>query len=161
MDTEQPPASLVRIDGRLAVRFERSYRCSTASFWHAVTDPDALQRWFPSMIAWTPTVGERFEIDGVPGEVLELHHDELVVWKADVEHYRFEVVAGPALCTFVFVHCFDPEVASAAQYAAGWEIYLERLRVHLSGGYLTEETAHVQMAGVPDRYETLFAADCE
>jgi hypothetical protein len=79
--------------------------------------------------------------------VLKLQPDALVAWEAGSEQYCFEVVGRPGSCSFSFVHCFDASIASAAQYAAGWEIYLERLRVHLGGGYLSEEAAHEQMAG--------------
>jgi uncharacterized protein YndB with AHSA1/START domain len=46
--------TLITIDGRPALRFERRYRQPIDRVWRAVTDPDEMARWFPSDV-----IGER------------------------------------------------------------------------------------------------------
>lgn len=42
--------TLVTIDGRPALRFERHYRHPIERVWRAVTDPSEVGRWFPSEV---------------------------------------------------------------------------------------------------------------
>lgn len=64
-------------------------------------------------------------------------------------------------CLLVFTHVFDDRFGPAAQHAAGWEAYLNRLDAHLGGGYLSEEEAHEAVPELHERYAEAFGADLE
>ena len=56
--------TLETIDGRPALRFERTLAHSVERVWRAISEPAELERWFPAAADWTPAVGETFEADG-------------------------------------------------------------------------------------------------
>jgi uncharacterized protein YndB with AHSA1/START domain len=53
--------TLETIDGRPALRFDRTLAHSVERVWRAVTDPKELERWFPTAADWTPAIGETFD----------------------------------------------------------------------------------------------------
>lgn len=63
---------LETIDGRPALRFERTYPHSVERVWRAVSVPAELERWFPAAVPWTPAKGETFEAAGSTVEVTEV-----------------------------------------------------------------------------------------
>lgn len=58
----------------------------------------------------------------------------------------------------MFVHVFD-EATPAAQTAAGWECYLDKLDAHLAGEYLSDERAHQPAGERHERYAARFGVD--
>jgi uncharacterized protein YndB with AHSA1/START domain len=150
------PATIEVLASRPVLRFERRYDTSASKLWQAVSDPTELATWFPSTITWTPTPDEAIIIDDLAGVVSELENESLIEFTVGPEYYRFEVYEAPSGATLVFVHGFDDQAATAAQFAAGWEAYLERLDAHLNGGFLTEEDAHAQSTERLTFYEELF-----
>ena len=56
--------TLETIDGRPALRFERTLAHSVERVWRAISDPAELERWFPAAADWTPATGETFEAYG-------------------------------------------------------------------------------------------------
>ena len=62
--------TLETIDGRPALRFERTLADSVERVWRAISDPAELERWFPAAVDWTPATGETFEAHGGSGEVI-------------------------------------------------------------------------------------------
>lgn len=146
-------------DGRRALRFERRLAHPVERVWRAVTEPAELERWFVGPVAWTPVLGETFEAAGQAGEVTELQPPRRLAWRWGVERYAFELEPDGAGCRLVFTHAFDERFGPAAQHAAGWETYLERLAVHLGGGHLSEERAHDPIAELHERYAARFGDD--
>lgn len=63
--------TLGTIDGRPALRFERTLGHSVERVWRAVSVPAELERWFPAAAEWTPATGENLEVHGMTGEVTE------------------------------------------------------------------------------------------
>ena len=57
-----------------------------------------------------------------------------------------------------FTHVFDAKLGSPAQHAAGWEAYLNRLDVHLTGRHLSEEEAHQPIGELHERYAAALRA---
>jgi uncharacterized protein YndB with AHSA1/START domain len=53
--------TLETIDGRPALRFDRTLPHSVERVWRAISEPTELQRWFPAAAEWTPATGETFE----------------------------------------------------------------------------------------------------
>jgi hypothetical protein len=63
-------------------------------------------------------------------------------------------------CVLVFTHVFADR-ALGAQHAAGWEIYLGRLDVHLDGSFLSEEEAHDRAPELQRRYAERFGLNSD
>ncbi len=59
--------TLETIDGRPALRFDRTLAHSVERVWRAITEPTELERWFPAAADWTPATGETFEAYGATG----------------------------------------------------------------------------------------------
>jgi uncharacterized protein YndB with AHSA1/START domain len=146
MTERHKPATTEVMVGRQVLRFERHYDVSVSKLWRAMSDPAELARWFPSKIGWTPACREAIVIDDLAGVITELEDARLIVFSAGPEYYRFEVHEAQSGSRLVFIHGFDEHAGSAAQFATGWEAYLERLDAHLNGGFLSEEDAHEQSA---------------
>jgi uncharacterized protein YndB with AHSA1/START domain len=149
-------AAIEVLAGRPVLRFERRYDTSASKLWRAVSDPAELARWFPSAITWTPKPGETIVIDDLAGVIGELENESRIEFTVRPEYYRFEVRETPSGATLVFVHGFDVEVATAAQFGSGWEAYLQRLEAHLAGEFLTEEDAHAKSTSRLAFYEERF-----
>jgi uncharacterized protein YndB with AHSA1/START domain len=150
--------TLETIDGRPALRFERTLAHPVERVWRAITEPTELERWFPAAADWTPATGETFEAYGATGEVTEVDAPHRLAWTFAGERYSFELAAQEGGCRLVFTHVFDDR-ARAAQTAAGWEAYLSRLEPHLAGGHLSEEQAHLPWEEVHERYAERFGVD--
>ena len=150
--------TLETIDGRPALRFERTLAHSVERVWRAISEPAELERWFPAAAEWTPATGETFEAYGATGEVTEVDAPHRLAWTFGGEHYSFELAAQEGACRLVFTHVFDDR-ARAAQTAAGWETYLSRLEPHLAGGHLSEGEAHGPWGEVHERYVERFGVD--
>lgn len=76
----------------------------------------------------------------------------LLEWSTGHERYLWELEPDGAGCLLIFTHAFDPANGTAVQHAVGWELYLNRLGVHLAGGFLSEEAAHEALPEVQERY---------
>jgi len=151
--------TLQTIDGRPALRFERRLEHPTERVWRAVSEPDELARWFVAAVGWTPALGETFGAEGQTGEITELQAPHRLAWTWGEERYSFELQPDGDGCLLVFTHVFDTRYGPAAQHAAGWETYLDRLEAHLAGGQLSEERAHDPIAELHERYAALFGDD--
>ena len=151
--------TLETIDGRPALRFERRLPYPVQRVWRAVTEPAELERWFVAPVPWTPALGETFEGEGQRGEITALEEPLLLAWSWGDERYRFELRPDGDGCVLVFTHVFDARYGPAAQHAAGWEAYLERLAAQLAGGQLTEEAAHGAIGELHERYAIRFDQD--
>jgi uncharacterized protein YndB with AHSA1/START domain len=151
--------TLQSIDGRPALRFERRLAHPVARVWRAVTAPEELARWFVAPVAWTPALGETFEGGGQRGEIVALEEPTLLRWTWGEERYSFELASDGDGCLLVFTHVFDARYGPAAQHAAGWETYLDRLDAHLAGGALSEQAAHACIGELHERYAARFGQD--
>ena len=150
--------TLVTIDGRPALRFERRLAQPVERVWRAVSEPAELERWFPAAADWTPATGETLEAYGMTGEVTEVDPPRRLAWTFAGERYSFDLIPHDAGCLLIFTHVFDDR-SRAAQTAAGWETYLTRLDAHLAGRYLSEEEAHAAWEDVHERYAASFGID--
>ncbi len=150
--------TLETIDGRPALRFDRTLAHSVDRVWRAITEPAELERWFPAAADWTPATGETFEAYGAAGEVTEVDAPHRLAWTFGGERYSFDLAAHERGCRLVFTHVFDDR-ARAAQTAAGWDAYLSRLDPHLAGTPLSEAQAHQPWEEVHERYAERFGVD--
>ena len=150
--------TLETIDGRPALRFERTLTHPIERVWRAVSEPAELERWFPAAADWTPAKGETFEAYGATGQVTEVDPPHRLGWTFGGEQYLFELAAEGDGCRLTFTHVFDDR-ALAAQTAAGWDAYLSRLAPHLAGEELSEGAAHESWGDVHERYAASFGVD--
>lgn len=151
--------TLETIDGRPALRIERRLAHSPQRVWRAVTEPAEMAQWFVAPVAWTPALGETFEGGGQRGEITALEEPALLRWTWGQERYAFELSPDGDGCRLVFTHVFDERYGPAAQHAAGWETYFDRLDAHLAGGHLDEEDAHGSIGELHERYAARFGQD--
>ena len=150
--------TLETIDGRPALRFERTLAHSVERVWRAISEPAELERWFPAAADWTPATGETFEAYGATGRVTEVDAPHRLAWTYGGELFSFDLTTQEDGCRLIFTHVFDDRTL-AAQTAAGWETYLSRLVPHLAGGYLSEEEAHEPWGEIHERYAERFGVD--
>jgi uncharacterized protein YndB with AHSA1/START domain len=150
--------TLETIDGRPALRFERTLPHSVERVWRAVSVPAELERWFPAAADWTPAPGETFEAGGATGEVTEVDPPHRLAWTFAGELYSFDLAAHEDGCRLVFIHVIHDRKL-AAQTATGWETYFSRLDPHLAGEYLSEEDAHKPWEEIHEQYAESFGVD--
>jgi len=153
MITHEPPDVITGSDGCYTLRFERMLRHRPSVVWSALTEPGQVAVWFTAA-AIEPGPGGRVDLDfgdegAAVGEVTvwepaqvfehtwhEAGHESLVRWELT------EVEAGTRL---VLTHrglLSDGGV----DFAAGWQVFCDRLPVHLDGG---------DVSAVRDDYEEL------
>ncbi|HEX5114682.1 MAG TPA: SRPBCC domain-containing protein [Pseudonocardiaceae bacterium] len=150
--------TLVTVDGRPALRFERHLKHPVERVWRAIIVPAELASWFPAAADWTPEAGEVFEAGGQTGQVTALEPPHLIEWTFAGQAFRFDLSAEPDGCALVFTHVFDDGVP-AARTAAGWECYFDRLEPHLAGEDLSEEAAHDPIGERHEYYAARFGLD--
>jgi uncharacterized protein YndB with AHSA1/START domain len=151
-------ADLQTIDGRAALRFERHLAHPVERVWRAVSEPAELGRWLPAAADWTPALGEVFELGGQKGQITELEPPHVIAWTFGADLFRFALRAEGEGCALVFTHVFD-DPTPAAQAAAGWECYFDRLDARLAGQVLSEERAHQPVGERHERYAARFGLD--
>ncbi|GAB3430913.1 SRPBCC domain-containing protein [Actinophytocola sediminis] len=150
--------TLETIEGRPALRFERTLAHSVERVWRAISTPAELAAWFPAAAEWTPAPGETIEAYGSTGQVTEVDPPHRLAWTFGGERFSFDLAAEEEGCRLVFTHVFDDRTL-AAQTAAGWETYLARLEPHLAGDQLSEQDAHADWAEIHERYAERFGVD--
>lgn len=150
---------LETIDGRPALRFVRELPYSQDRVWRAVSTPSELEQWFPAAAEWGPETGETFEAYGMTGEVLAAEAPRLLAWTFNGDSYRFEIEGDEDSCRLTFVHVFGDPSTPAAQTAAGWHTYMDRLGALLAGSPLSEEEAHAGWGDLHEHYAATFGVD--
>ena len=151
-------ANLQTIDGRTALRFERYLAHPVERVWRAISEPAELSRWMPAAAEWTPKLGEEFELGGQHGQITELDPPQVIAWTFADDLFRFTLHAEREGCALVFTHVFG-NAKLAAQTAAGWDCYLDRLDAQLAGQSLSEERAHEPVGERHERYAARFGLD--
>lgn len=151
--------TLETIDGRPALRFERSLAYSIERVWQAVSVPAELGRFFPGAADWTPAKGETIDLGGATLEVTDVDAPHRLAWTYAGQPQSFELVETEDGCRLIFTHVIDD--LPSAQTATGWETYLSRLEPHLAGGFLSDEDAHKPWREIHERYAERFGVDPE
>jgi uncharacterized protein YndB with AHSA1/START domain len=147
----------LEIDGRPALRFERSLPHSPERVWRAITDPVEIRQWFPAAVDYEQRVGApmsfRFDDPDAPptdGEVTDLDPPRLFAFDWGDEQLRFELEPAGEGCRLLFTH-FLSERIQAARDAAGWEMCLKQLDRVLAG-----EAAEAPGIGVTPEWRDLY-----
>ena len=127
------------IDGRPALRFERSFSQPIERVWRALSDPEEMRHWFPAGVRMDLRPGGEmsFEFDDpdapeTSGEVTEVDPPRLLAFNWAQDHLRFELEPQQQGCRLRFTH-FLSEREDAARTAAGWNVCLDQLGRHVAG----------------------------
>jgi uncharacterized protein YndB with AHSA1/START domain len=132
-------ASLNIADEGPVLRFERRLAHAVEKVWTAITDPAELAHWFPAPFEAELKPGAPIEWPGeLSGEVLEIEHPTLFVYRWGSSVLRWELVPEGTGCRLIFTHALGGEegggdLLSVPRTAAGWDTCLARLEIRLAG----------------------------
>jgi len=139
--------TLVTIDHRPALRFERRYAAPLERVWRAVTDPAEMSAWFPSDVIGERAVGADLTFDddaqrAAAAAAGEGHRDDggehftgrVLVWDPPTvfsftwggEVLRFELHPDEGGTRLVFTHLLSHR-SVAARNGSGWHACLRQL----------------------------------
>lgn len=143
--------TLVTIDGRPVLRFERRYRHPIERVWRAITDPAEMSAWFPSDVEGERAVGAELQfVDdaqraaaqeaGEPtradgpifrGRVVTYDPPKVFAFTWGWELLRFELTPDGDETVLLFTHHLSHQ-SVAARNGAGWHMCLAALDELLS-----------------------------
>jgi len=157
------PGTYLEIDGRPAVRFERTYPHPIDRVWSAISEPDELRHWFPSAVEIDGRAGGAVEFSGDPnlvdsrGTVLVYEPPRRLAFTWGRDELHFELEPDGDGCRLTLTNVLDQRNA-AARNASGWSVCLGVLDRHLAG--VTVGGPHAPDAQVPphELYEDYVAA---
>ena len=147
-------------EGKPAVRFERTYPHSIDRVWEAITESDALLRWFPSGVSHDARVGGTIAFEGDPysdpatGTILAFEPKAkfAYTWGPDELHFTLDDLGER--CRLVLINVLE-EANAAARNASGWTVCLAELDKVLAGqrsdGPHSEE-AGAAFEGIMEQY---------
>lgn len=153
-DTFQPAGD------RWSVRLVRRYPHPVEKVWRAVSEPEHLAVWFPSVFDVDGPVDVGTEVrfgpaaEGEPpltGVVTDWAPPHVLGFTWDTDHLRFELSEVDGGTELVLLHAFDDR-AGAASFGTGWGECFQAMGADLAGEPLPEP------AGVEHRHEDLVAA---
>jgi uncharacterized protein YndB with AHSA1/START domain len=132
---------MVRHDNDQAVlHFERHFAHPVEKIWRALTEPEALQGWFPARIEGEWKVGATLsfvfpgEEEEAPlqGTVLEIDPPRLLAYTWDQEQLRWELEPTAAGCKLTFTSTLDPAYPLLGTIT-GWHVCFDWLEAQLAG----------------------------
>jgi uncharacterized protein YndB with AHSA1/START domain len=137
--------TLLKIDGRHALRFERRLAHPVEKVWRALTEPGEMSRWFPATPEWDLVPGakivfrfrEEAPVDDMTqadfeGEVVAVEPPRLLEFTWADELLRWELAPDGDGTLLTFTTAFD-DLGKASRDAAGWDVCLEVLEAALDG----------------------------
>lgn len=136
--------AFVEHDGRPAIRFQRTYPYPVERVWAAVSEPEGLKHWFPSMVRIEPRQGGTIEFSDDPnlepstGEILRYEPPYALAFTWGDDELHFELAPSGSAdgttdgCVFTLTNVLEAR-DTAARSAAGWQVCLGELAKHLSG----------------------------
>jgi uncharacterized protein YndB with AHSA1/START domain len=138
-------AILEEVDGRPALRFQRTLPHPPERVWEALTEPAEMFAWHPTPAAFEPRVGGRVAWDP-EGHVADMPDSEVTEWDpprllaynwptletTNADHLRWELRPHDEGCVLTLVHTFDDHL-KAARDGAGWHVCLDSLAAELDG----------------------------
>jgi uncharacterized protein YndB with AHSA1/START domain len=129
----------VEVEGRPAVRFDRTYPHPVQRVWAAVTDPDQLACWYPSTVSVEPRVGGviRFSADpnadDASGTVLDYDPPRRFAFTWGDDEVQLDLTAiDENHCRLSLTNVLSAR-DTAARNAAGWTVCVGELDKVLVG----------------------------
>lgn len=154
--TNAPEGTLIAVDGRPTLRFERVLAYPVERVWRALTEADDLRAWHPTPYALrrrhVEFTGEGPSMPDV--EAAELDPPRLLAhaWRDDL--LRWELSDHPEGCLLVLTHSFDDR-NKAARDAAGWHLCLDALEQRLAGDAPDREEVAGDGGRIPPQWPDL------
>lgn len=151
----------LEVDGRPAVRFERTYAHPIDTVWSLVSDPAELPHWFPMKADFELRTGAPVRFYGdpnmageMPGRILDVDPPRLLAIEWGADELRFELQPMGAERTRFTLTNFLATPDTAARTAGGWEVCLHAMDLHLgaeptSAGNWQQHYRDYIAAGVP------------
>jgi uncharacterized protein YndB with AHSA1/START domain len=150
--------TLIDIDGRPALRFERRYAHPMERVWRAISDPHEMASWFPSNVEGERAVGaeltfvdeaqraaaldagEPTRVEGpvFRGRVVTYDPPKVFSFTWGPELLRFELHADGDATVLVFTQVVSHQ-SVAARNGSGWHMCLEQLDALLGAGAPTRD----------------------
>ncbi len=135
--------TLLKIDSRHALRFERRLAHPPEKVWRALTEPSEIGQWFPATPEWELVPGakivfrfrEEAPVDDMTqadfeGEIVAVEPLRLLEFTWADELLRWELAPDGGGTRLTFTTAFD-DLGKAARDAAGWDVCLEVLEAAL------------------------------
>jgi uncharacterized protein YndB with AHSA1/START domain len=129
----------IELDGRPAVRFQRSYNQPVQRLWAAITDSGDLTHWFPSKVVMKAEPGGTIEFTDDPnaeprtGTILVYEPPTRLAYTWGENELRFELEPiGENGCQLTLIDVL-PASDIAARNAAGWTVCLAELDKFVAG----------------------------
>ncbi|HEX3736673.1 MAG TPA: SRPBCC family protein [Solirubrobacterales bacterium] len=154
-------ATLEEVDGRPALRFERTLPHPPERVWQALTDTEEMFAWHPTPAEFEPWVGGRVAWHP-DGHIADLPDNEVTDWDPPrllgytwakegerPDHLRWELRPHDDGCLLILVHTFDDRL-KAARDGAGWRICLDALTGELEGRPRRPSADHDQPGPWPE-----------
>jgi uncharacterized protein YndB with AHSA1/START domain len=150
--------TLIHVDGKPALRFERRYPHPMDRVWRAISDPAEMARWFPSNVEGQRAVGadlaffdeaqraaareagEPTRDDGpeLHGRVVAYDPPKVFAFTWGPELLRFELVPDGADTRLLFTQILSHQ-SVAARNGSGWHMCLGALDEVLGAGDASDE----------------------
>ena len=134
-------------DGRWQLRFTRVLSHPPAKVWRAITEPEELERWFPTTIDGDRAPGARLRFtlsnglaEPFEGEMLAYEPQSAMEFRWGADIIRIELKPRGDQTVLTLLDTFD-ELGKAARDAAGWHLCLDRLAANLEGRPRRPESA--------------------
>jgi uncharacterized protein YndB with AHSA1/START domain len=133
------PGRYVELEGRPAVRFQRSYSHPIDRVWAAVTQPAQLVKWFPSALEFEPRIGGAVRFSGDPhlpethGVVLTFEPPRRFAFSWGTNEVHLELVAITEDSTKLTLSDILTNRDEAARNASGWTTCLRELDNVIAG----------------------------
>ncbi|WP_241385689.1 SRPBCC family protein [Rhodococcus sp. CH91] len=135
-------------DGRVALRFERSFPYPPEKVWKVLTDPQHLRDWFPAVVEFELAPGATLEFRSTQeqtrrfslpeghtstGSVLTVRVGRILeyLWDSDVLHWEL-TPDGSGGCWLTLTHTTDDE-EDALAHGAAWQAGFEVVEAQLAG----------------------------
>jgi uncharacterized protein YndB with AHSA1/START domain len=131
--------TLERIGDVSILRFRRRFEHHRDKVWHALTEDEHLEGWFPTTIEGARVAGGALHFsfrqgEGEPfdGQMTAFDPPSLMELRWSDDLLRFELEADGSGCLLSLTVTF-PEHGKAARDAAGWDVCLEQLAYVCAG----------------------------
>lgn len=150
MDTNDAQiATVLAVDGRLGLRFQRRLRHPREKVWRALTEAEHLQHWLPCDIVGERRAGAAIELPFWPAQVerysieVPVLHGTISVWDPpsvfewswDTDQLRWELDDDAGGTKLTFTTWFgDPDPALVTGAGAGYHVCLDQLADLLDHG---------------------------
>lgn len=169
--TESEMATLLELDGQVALRFVRHLAHPPEKVWRAITESEHLRAWLPTDIVGERAEGAKIELPfwpdhveafGIPtpvldGEILVWDPPKVFEWMWSTDRLRFELTPADGGTTLTFTTWISGAGAGLTKQAAGYHLCFDQLAELLDTGTVTTSLVDLDNEPWERRYEEALA----